>query len=84
MAKLSTRLGGMSGNHRSSWTISDVETVCSNFGLDLHKPLSGSHWIVSHPSIEGMLTIPTSRPIKPVYILLLIDIIHELEKYETV
>lgn len=65
---------------RNAWDISDVGTVCRNFGLDCEPLANRSHFIVSHPGIEGMLSVPAHRPIKPIYVMLLVEMIESLEK----
>ncbi len=70
----------MKRDPRDNWTISDVALVCRDFGLDCKPPSTGSHYIVSHPKIEGLLPIPVRRRIKPIYIMLLIDMIESLER----
>jgi len=65
----------MARNPRGDWTIADVEVVCRHFGLDRQAPPHGSHYVVSHPMIEGLLTLPSRRRIKPLYIKLLVDLI---------
>jgi hypothetical protein len=52
----------------SGWRIEDVATLCRAFGLDFDRPSGGSHHGVSHQSQKLHLTIPSARPIKPVYI----------------
>ena len=63
------RLDGMRGNPQANWTVGDVEAVCRASGL-LCAPArgGGSHYKVAHPSQSSILTIPSRRPIKPIYI----------------
>lgn len=58
----------MRRNPRSDWTISDVETLCAQHGIELIPPTSGSHYKAKSPYLSGMQTIPARRPIKPPYI----------------
>lgn len=46
----------------------DVERLCRAFGLACLPPGGGSHFKIAHPSMPLILTIPSRRPIKPVYI----------------
>jgi hypothetical protein len=64
------------GNDR---TIEDVQCVCRSFGLDFRVPVGGKHCIISHPMIEGLLTIPAQRHIKRVYLMLLVELIAKVE-----
>ena len=73
------RLVPLKRNTRNAWALEDVETACRNFGLNCEAPANGSHSIVSHPSIEGMLTVPAHRSIKPIYVMLLVEMIESLE-----
>jgi len=50
------------------WSIDDVEALCGSAGIRCRPPKRGSHYKVSHPSQEDILTIPARRPIKPFYI----------------
>lgn len=69
MAKAKKILKKMGDNPRDDWKIEDVEVVCAYYGVDCEPPSGGgSHWKVSSRHLEGILTIPSNRPIKPVYI----------------
>jgi hypothetical protein len=50
------------------WQLSDVETLCAAFGISCTPPRGGSHHKIKHPQVPQILTIPSRRPIKPVYI----------------
>jgi hypothetical protein len=70
------RLQAMRANPRGDWTMTDVEVVCRVFGLSCDPPRGGgSHYKVNHPQLNGALTIPFKRPIKPVYIRRLVELI---------
>ncbi len=61
----------MRANPRGDWTIQDIQAVARRFedkGLRVQAPTRGSHYKVSHPDVEEILTIPATRPLKPVYI----------------
>lgn len=62
------------------WTIGDVETVCQAHGLRCTPPSGGSHYTVRAPGIATILTIPARRPIKPIYIRLLVAMIDRHEE----
>lgn len=76
------RFDAMKRDPCGAWKISDVAVVCGSFGLDCKPPREGSqsHYIVSHPEIEGLLPIPARRPIKPIYIMLFIDMVESLKQ----
>ena len=69
----SDRLERMRRNPVDDWQIGDVEAVCREFGI-LFRHGKGSHSQVKHPAAREILTIPSRRPIKPVYI-------HRLVRY---
>lgn len=63
------------------WTMTDVERACRIGGLSCLAPTGGgSHYKISHPGLPDILTVPFKRPIKPVYIKLLIAMIDAAEK----
>jgi hypothetical protein len=64
-----SRLDRMQANPAGDWKIADVEAVCPENGVRCVPPRGGgSHYKVSHPSQHDILTIPSRRPVKPVYI----------------
>ena len=65
-----TRLRAMTRNPREGWSIEDIRFVCRNLDLDCRPPKLGAHYVVSHPKVRGLLTIPSGRPIKPFYVTL--------------
>jgi len=58
----------MKANPKGDWVIRDVETLCKQVGLICTPPSSGSHYRVYSDCLQGTLTIPAKRPIKPFYI----------------
>ncbi len=68
MVRKKSLLERMKANPRADWTIANVKTLCRNVGLKLTPPTSGSHYKVHSEFLNGMLTIPGRRPIKPFYI----------------
>jgi hypothetical protein len=61
----------MARSPRDNWTIKGIERVCGENGLACTAPRGGgSHYKVSGGGFR--LTIPAKRPIKPVYIRLLV------------
>lgn len=76
---MSDRLESMRANPRGNWTIGDVERLCREFGLLCEPPRGGgSHYKVGHPRIARKLTVPFKRPIKPVYIRMLVALVDEV------
>jgi hypothetical protein len=76
---MANRLDRMRRNPTADWTISDVEAVSREYGLRCSAPTGGgSHYKVSHPSQRDILTIPSRRPVKPVYIRKLVRFIDQV------
>ena len=71
------RLQKMAANPRD-WSIKDVQAACRAAGVACKKPKRGDHYTISHPDVDRILTIPATRPIKPVYIRKLIRFINEV------
>ncbi len=68
MSKADKRLDGMRRNPQDGWRIEDVQLVCDNEKITCSAPKRGDHYKISHPDRPEILTIPATRPIKPVYI----------------
>lgn len=66
----------MRANPAANWTIADVEKACRQLGMRCVPPSGGgSHYKVSHSSRPEILTVPSRRPIKPIYIRKLVQFI---------
>ena len=69
MTKADKLLAQMRQNAAGDWTIADVARVCGGLGWQCLPPSGGgSHWKVTAPGAEAILTVPARRPIKAVYI----------------
>jgi predicted RNA binding protein YcfA (HicA-like mRNA interferase family) len=75
MASWQKILDRMRDNPRDNWKVKDIEKVCNGIGATLTAPTRGSHYKVSHPEVEEILTIPARDPIKQVYVKKFVDII---------
>lgn len=73
--KLFTR---MKASPQADWTIADIQTICASHGIVCKSPQRGSHYTLSHPAVPGHLTIPARRPIKAIYIRLLIRMVESI------
>ncbi|RWX76067.1 type II toxin-antitoxin system HicA family toxin [Neorhizobium lilium] len=72
----SKRLERMRANPQADWRMEDIIAVCAEFEIACRAPRGGSsHFKVSHPAIRDILTVPSKRPIKPVYIRHLVQFI---------
>jgi len=69
MVKADKLLASMRRNPAGDWTIQDIERVCNGLGWICLPPSGGgSHWKVTAPEEGAILTIPSKRPIKAIYI----------------
>ena len=66
---MSNLLETMRANPTANWRIADIEAICEKYGVRCKPPRGGgSHYKVSHPSQDNIVTIPFRRPVKSVYI----------------
>ena len=81
MTRSAGLLERMRANPKGDWHVEDIKTVCSAYGIECLSPTGGgSHWKVSHSTQRDILTVPRRKPIKPVYIRLLVRFIDAVEK----
>ena len=66
-------------NNQRNWRINQIETVACHFNIKVRKP-GGRHFIFEHPQWIESLCIPAARPIKPIYIKKLLELIDQLEE----
>ena len=77
---MADRLDKMRRNPNANWTIGDVEAVCREFGIECQPSRSGSsHYKVKHQASREILTVPFKRPIKQVYIRMLVAFIDKVK-----
>ena len=73
----------MRRNPQSDWTIKDVEKLCHQYGATCEAPRGGgSHYKVFHRRIDHIQTVPFKRPIKPIYIKLVVRLIDAVRKLQ--
>ncbi len=73
MAKADKTLDQMRANPRD-WRIEDLEAAARRLGLMVRKP-GGSHVIFQKSGCSLEVSVPARKPIKPVYVRRLIDLI---------
>ena len=79
MSKAEKLLVGMKADPAGNWQISDVEAVCSHYGLVVTaRRGGGSHFKVRRPGQGAILTIPARRSILPVHIRALVALMEEV------
>ena len=66
------------------WRIEDLQAVAAASSVEWRRPgRGGSHVIFSAPGVREIVSVPSKRPIKPVYIrhfVALVDAVMELKK----
>lgn len=77
MSKIEKLLAKMHANPRD-WHMQELEIIAKHYGLMIRKS-GGSHVVFTHPDWVEMLCIPSRRPIKPVYIKKLLQLLETLE-----
>ncbi|WMT91178.1 type II toxin-antitoxin system HicA family toxin [Pelagibacterium sp. H642] len=84
MAPKKPLLEQMRLNPRADWDINAIRKLCGEHGIELQPPSNGSHYKAVSPYLAGHLTIPYKRPIKPVYIRELVEMVsaHEAAKQQ--
>lgn len=55
-------------NNPKGWRIEDLKPIAEEFGLEFRNSKTGSHVTFYYPDHPEILTIPSKRPIKPVYV----------------
>lgn len=59
------------------WRIEELETIAKYYGINVRKS-GGSHFVFDHPEWVELLSIPSRRPIKPIYVKKLVSLIDVL------
>ncbi len=73
MSKADKTLDKMRINPRD-WRIDDLESVAKSHGLTIRKP-AGRHVIFQKTGCQLEVSVPAHKPIKPVYVRRLIELI---------
>ena len=60
-SKSSKPLEKIRRNPKNDWSIDDVEALCREHDVTCRKPSGSSHYTLSHPSQDQLLTIPFKR-----------------------
>jgi len=70
--------------HLPGWRIEDLQAVAAISAVEWRRPSrGGSHVIFSVPGVREIVSVPSKRPIKPVYVrqfLILVDAAAALKK----
>ena len=73
MARAEKLFDSMKGNPQADWTPENIRTLASAYGLTLRQR-GTSHAVLTNTRGQH-LTIPMHKPIKPVYIRRLVELI---------
>jgi hypothetical protein len=68
----------MSRNPKADWRIEQLETVARAHDVNVRKG-RGSHVVFEHPNSQRALSVPAHRPMKPVYVRRLVELIYLVE-----
>ena len=77
-ARAAKLLAQMSRNPKADWRIEQLETVARAHDVNVRKA-RGSHVVLEHPNSQRALSVPAHRPIKPVYVRRLVELIYLVE-----
>ena len=64
------------GNNPRDWTIDDLKTLARRYGLDWRQP--GTSHVTSSAAGRTPLTVPSHKPIKPLYVVRFVSLIDSL------
>ena len=76
MSKIDKLIEKLRNNPRDT-NVDNIRKILDKYGLE-YVWGKGYHLNVKHPSIDYILTIPTHKPIKPIYIIKLLKMIDEI------
>jgi hypothetical protein len=63
------------------WRIEELQAIADDHGVEWRRPgRGGSHVIFSASGVREILSVPSKRPIKPVYIRHFVALIDAAEK----
>ena len=75
MSRADKQLAAMKRSPDREWPVEEVVGTCRSYGVRCVVPAGGSHYVLSHHLIDGLLTIPASRPLKLFQVMLLVDLL---------
>ena len=75
MNRADKHLAAMKRLPERDWPVEDVVDTCKNYGVRCVVPAGGAHYVLSHHLVDGLLTIPARRPLKPRHVMLLVDLL---------
>ena len=68
-------------NNPRDWSMEQVLSLAQRYSFEVRSN-GGSHHVLSHPALAETLTVPAHRPIKPIYIKRLLQLIDQVRDKE--
>jgi hypothetical protein len=78
MSRLGKRLEEMQRSPERGWSQEELIPICREVGIRCVIPTAGSHYVLSHHLVDGFLTIPAARPLKPFHVMLASELIESV------
>ena len=75
MSRADKQLTAMKRWPEKDWAVEAVVDTCRTYGVRCVVPAGGAHYVMSHHLVDGLLTIPARRPLKPFHVMLLVDLL---------
>lgn len=63
------------------WGMQDLLKIARQIGMEV-RSRGGSHHVFAHQASARTVTVPARRPIKPIYIKLVLELVDDIEKKE--
>jgi predicted RNA binding protein YcfA (HicA-like mRNA interferase family) len=77
VSKKQKRLEAMRNNPRD-WSIDDLISIATSLGFEVRQGGKGSHVVFTSP-FGATQTVPAKRPVKAIYVKLLLDMIDMID-----
>lgn len=81
MSSADKLLEQMRRNPKGDWTFADIERILKSRGC-MMRSRGGSHFVFTHPATGFWVVVVYGRPIKPVYVRRVIQMVDEIDGAE--
>ena len=78
MSTLDKKLKVMKSNPQNDWKIDDLKSIATHFGIIYRQP--GTSHVTFCGKCKLILTVPSHKPIKAIYIKKFVELIETLQK----
>jgi hypothetical protein len=78
MSKVDKKLQAMKTNPKADWKMDDLKSLAHRYGIDYKQP--GSSHVTFRCYNGAKVTVPASKPIKPIYIKQFVELLETLNK----